>query len=136
MALFDNTYVDDSGIRLTLNLDLGVIMGDPGIVVRGAAMVRDGTSNTVLISERSGSTARCSVDSDTGDEGITNLSLLFREPRSGERVIVVIEPANGPATIPGSHDVRITIDDDEFEGTLQVRSIGHPAAERVERRDR
>jgi hypothetical protein len=101
-----------------------------GITIRGVARIQDGTSNTVLIAERTGSTARCSADPGTGRDGITELNVHLREARTGEIVQIDITALDGPISTSGNHRVVVRFSDQVFETTLQARFPGPRSTER------
>jgi hypothetical protein len=101
-----------------------------GITGRGVARIQDGTSNTVLIAERTGSTAQCSADPRTGRDGLTDMALLFREVRTGEIVQIDITALDGPISTSGHHRVVVRFNDQVFETTMQARFPGSRLTER------
>jgi hypothetical protein len=97
------------------------------IDARGVLQIQDGTSNTVLISERTGSTATCAQTQDEFGRikvQFNELSLHAREPRSKAAESVIVRIVHTAEAQPGTHIAKISIDDRTFEGTMQVRSLG------------
>ena len=120
---------DERTLRFRLVVEPSNEEGDNGIGTRGVAKISDGTSNTVLIAESPGSTANCSMDPDTGMQVLDRMSLLFRDPQSGDAVEFLVQPADALAPIPGTFAVLIRAGDDVWTGEMTVRQPGPPARE-------
>jgi hypothetical protein len=103
--------------------------GNPEIGTRGVVQIQDGTSNTVLIAERTGSTASCSADPGTGTQVLDSMSLLFRDPRSGDIVEFLVQPVDAPAPVPGTFEVVMRSGDDVWMGEITVRQPVPPDRE-------
>jgi hypothetical protein len=88
--------------------------------------IQDGTSNTVLISESTGSTASCSQAPDNDGLVLDSLNLLFREARTGKSVPVVIVILDEIRPSSGVYTIEARIGDQLWDGTMMVRSVGLP----------
>jgi hypothetical protein len=110
-------------------IGLGDGEDDPGITARGTVRIQDGTSNTIAFTESGGSTAKCSMDSGTGEQMLTELSLKLREPRSSEPLTLVILPVDGAAAFPGVFDADFRIDNETWRGEIRIDLFGRPASE-------
>jgi hypothetical protein len=100
------------------------------IGTRGVLQIRDGTSNTILIAESTG-TASCSQDRDSGQWTLDSLTLLFRDPRTGQVVPVIIVVLDEIRPGSGVYAVEARIGDRVMEGTMTVRSLGPRAGART-----
>ena len=87
--------------------------------VAGSAEIGDGSSNTVLVSERYARSSCADVDGN-GVAGVTQLLVLMREVRSGKRVPVLIVPNDGEIDDGGKERVTVIIGEVSAVGTARA----------------
>ena len=105
------------------------------IDARGVLQIQDGTSNTVLISEGTGSTANCSADPAGGSPLLEALTLRMQNPRSKASEFVIVRIVHTAEVEPRTHIFEVSIDDRTFTGLMEVRSPGQLASGPFDRRD-
>src|SRR5262245_18643284 len=91
---------------------------------RGAAVIKDGLSNTVLIAEKHPTTASCADTNGNGVAGLTSLQFVMRDVHSGELVPVSIIPASGEIDKSGEDEVIIVTGDTTFVERLKTHVSG------------
>jgi hypothetical protein len=75
----------------------------------GTARIQDGTSNTILVAEERPTEASCAdVDGD-GTGGLTRLTFVLRDIRSGEQSTATVVPDGGEADEVGRHPAPIVL---------------------------
>lgn len=110
-----------------MQIQVAVTIGRDGLArTQGAARIRDGSSNTVLIAEAIPTTASCADTDDNGVAGFTSLQFAMRHVPSGELVPVSVIPASGEIDESGEDLLIIVIGDTTFVEKVKSRVWGFP----------
>lgn len=89
------------------------------VFAAGSAEIGDGSSNTILVSERYVRSSCADVDGN-GVAGLTLLRVPMREVRSGKRVTVLIVPNDGEIDGGGTERVTVIIGQVSAVGTARA----------------
>ena len=93
------------------------------LIVRGHAVITDGTEITKLVAENRGASASCAA-ADGGQAELVMLTIPFRHNRSSERIQATIVPRDEvPIDQPGEYRATLEFDGGKsgsFEVTLVV----------------
>jgi hypothetical protein len=88
---------------------------------RGKVRLRDGTSSTILVAERNSAHASCADADGDGTGGLTWLSYVLRDARTGATHDVTVIPDEGEADEHGVHPSAIRTGNTVAAGRLRIR---------------
>lgn len=92
--------------------------------MHGVVQIRAGSQPTTLIAEPSGTQASCSDQGGNGEPGLTNLSFLVRNSRTGDRVPVSLTTSEtDDIDFGGDYVVTLRVGDVEERVAMTVRLV-------------
>ncbi len=75
----------------------------------GVLQIRDGTSNTVLIAEKSPANASCADTDGDGVAGVTSLQFSVRDVHTGQLLPISIAPVAGDVDDRTRHEATVIV---------------------------